>query len=160
MWDSGKVLSAQSVNVVYAGAPLESGKTYYWKVRVWDNQGRVSPYSRPATFEMGLLKPDDWKSGWYGCDVVDTALENPAIYGPMCRSVAPTSQTVRAPRQYLVHPLVFLQPALAFPPPDEQLGRLDVAERCLVDRAPAGQDCQIQARSGDLTIPLERFWIY
>jgi len=68
MWNSGQVPSAQSVNVVYAGAPLESGQTYYWKVRVWDNQGRVSPYSQPATFEMGLLESDDWKSGWYGCD--------------------------------------------------------------------------------------------
>ena len=27
-WDSGKVQSAQSVNVVYAGARLESGQTY------------------------------------------------------------------------------------------------------------------------------------
>ena len=29
IWDSGKVDSSQSVNVEYAGKPLESGKVYY-----------------------------------------------------------------------------------------------------------------------------------
>ena len=64
MWDSGKVNSNQSVNVEYAGKPLESGKIYYWKVRWWDDKGRVSPYSKVAKFEMGLLKPEDWKAKW------------------------------------------------------------------------------------------------
>ena len=64
VWDSGKVYSSQSVNVEYAGKPLESGKTYYWKVRWWDDKGYVSPWSRTAKFEMGLLKPEDWKAKW------------------------------------------------------------------------------------------------
>src|SRR5690554_6667173 len=36
VWDSGKVNSDQSVHVPYAGTDLESGKTYYWRVRIWD----------------------------------------------------------------------------------------------------------------------------
>ncbi|MEM2704395.1 MAG: alpha-L-rhamnosidase N-terminal domain-containing protein, partial [Candidatus Bathyarchaeia archaeon] len=64
MWDSGKVDSSQSVNVEYAGKPLESGKVYYWKVRWWDDKGQVSSWSRTARFEMGLLKPEDWKAKW------------------------------------------------------------------------------------------------
>ncbi len=63
-WDSGKVASGQSINVLYEGSSLESGKTYYWKVRAWDKDGRMSSWSRVATFEMGLLKPDDWKGKW------------------------------------------------------------------------------------------------
>ena len=63
-WDSGKVASEKSINVPYEGGPLESGKTYYWKVRVWDKDGKVSPWSKVATFEMGLLNPDDWRGGW------------------------------------------------------------------------------------------------
>jgi len=63
-WDSGKVISEQSINVVYKGDALESGKTYYWKVRVWDKDGEVSPYSKTAIFEMGLLKREDWKAQW------------------------------------------------------------------------------------------------
>jgi alpha-L-rhamnosidase len=64
LWDSGKVESDQSVNVVYAGNTLESGKTYYWKVRVWDKDGQASPYSAVAMFEMGLLRPEDWQGNW------------------------------------------------------------------------------------------------
>jgi len=63
-WDSGKVKSRRSVNIEYDGDPLESRKTYYWKVRWWDDKGRVSPYSEIATFEMGLLKQSDWKAKW------------------------------------------------------------------------------------------------
>lgn len=63
-WDSGKVSSDNSIQVVYGGQPLESGHRYYWKVRYWDKQGRVSPYSKPAWFEMGLLSREEWKGQW------------------------------------------------------------------------------------------------
>jgi len=66
MWNSGKVNSEQSVNVIYEGNPLESGKTYYWRVRWWDKNNEVSPYSEIATFEMGLLGADDWRGQWIG----------------------------------------------------------------------------------------------
>jgi alpha-L-rhamnosidase len=63
-WDSGRVPSSQSIQVVYAGKPLESGRAYYWIVRTWDTQGSASPYSLPARFEMGLLSPQEWKAQW------------------------------------------------------------------------------------------------
>jgi len=63
-WASGKVISTQSVNICYSGATLESGKTYYWKVRAWDKDEKVSPWSKMAMFEMGLMKPGDWKAKW------------------------------------------------------------------------------------------------
>jgi len=66
MWDSGKVATDQSVNVVYRGDPLQSSRTYYWKVRTWDKNGQVSPYSEVATFEMGLLGKDGWQDEWIG----------------------------------------------------------------------------------------------
>ncbi|MDP6636350.1 MAG: hypothetical protein QGG42_15725, partial [Phycisphaerae bacterium] len=65
-WDSGKVNSNRSVNVEYRGKPLTSDEQCYWKVRVWDHQGRPSTWSRPASFEMGLLKQSDWKGKWIG----------------------------------------------------------------------------------------------
>ena len=65
-WDSGKVRSAQSVNVAYEGSELASGETCWWKVRVWDKDGKVSAWSPPATFEMGLLKGGDWEGRWIG----------------------------------------------------------------------------------------------
>ena len=57
VWDSGKILSDQSQNVEYGGKPLVSGIRYDWKVRVWDNWGKVSGWSKPAWWIMGLLKP-------------------------------------------------------------------------------------------------------
>jgi len=65
-WDSGKVNSDRSVNVEYRGKALSSDEQCYWKVRVWDHQGRPSTWSRPASFEMGLMEQSDWKGQWIG----------------------------------------------------------------------------------------------
>jgi alpha-L-rhamnosidase len=64
VWDSGKMASEDSTQVVYKGEPLSSGKTYYWKVRYWDSAGNASPYSALAKFDMGLLARDEWKGQW------------------------------------------------------------------------------------------------
>jgi alpha-L-rhamnosidase len=65
-WDSGKVNSDRSVNVEYRGKPLASGEKCYWKVRVWDKQGRPSTWSQPGSFEMGLMEQSDWNGQWIG----------------------------------------------------------------------------------------------
>ncbi|MBT8045061.1 MAG: family 78 glycoside hydrolase catalytic domain, partial [Verrucomicrobiae bacterium] len=64
LWDSGKVVSGESLNNAYAGRALESNRSARWKVRVWDKDGKVSAWSREATFSMGLLEPSDWKGEW------------------------------------------------------------------------------------------------
>jgi len=65
-WDSGKVDSDDSVSIEYQGKPLVSREKCWWKVRVWDTHGKASPWSPPATFEMGLLHESDWKGQWIG----------------------------------------------------------------------------------------------
>jgi len=52
-WDSGMVNSDRSVNVEYRGKALSSDEQCYWKVRVWDHQGRPSTWSRPARWARG-----------------------------------------------------------------------------------------------------------
>jgi alpha-L-rhamnosidase len=64
IWNSGKVQSGQSVQVVYQGPALQSGRRYYWQVSIDDNKGRHSAWSERAWFQMGLLKPGDWKAQW------------------------------------------------------------------------------------------------
>ena len=64
LWDSGKVASDESIQVEYAGKPLESRTRCHWKVRVWDRDGKALPFSAAACWEMGLLKPDDWRAKW------------------------------------------------------------------------------------------------
>ncbi len=63
-WQSGKVNSGESVLQTYAGSALQSGKRYYWQVKVWDADKNESAWSTPAYFEMGLLQPQDWKAQW------------------------------------------------------------------------------------------------
>lgn len=66
LWDSGRVDSSQSTWVEYSGKPLGSGTQVYWKVRVWDEAGKASPWSTTATWSMGLLQPSDWHAKWIG----------------------------------------------------------------------------------------------
>ena len=52
IWYSGKVDSKETIHIVYAGGPLQSGTRYFWKVRVWDKDGEASAWSKPAFWEM------------------------------------------------------------------------------------------------------------
>jgi alpha-L-rhamnosidase len=60
MWNSGQIKSEQSIHVKYAGKPLIAGKTYYWKLRVWNKTGKPSGWSKVAWWQMGLLTASDW----------------------------------------------------------------------------------------------------
>jgi len=64
VWNSGKINSSESVGIGYAGPKLESRQRYYWKVRVWDAQGRPADSAESAWWEMGLLTRADWKAQW------------------------------------------------------------------------------------------------
>ncbi len=66
IWDSGKITSTKSTQVVFAGKALESGKSYFWKVRAWDRDGRESAWSAAARFDTGLFSKGDWKGSWIG----------------------------------------------------------------------------------------------
>jgi alpha-L-rhamnosidase len=71
-WDSGKVDTHQSSQVVYAGKALALRTICYWKVKVWNVAGAVagaaagkeSAWSQPAQWSMGMLKPEDWSAKW------------------------------------------------------------------------------------------------
>jgi len=64
LWDTRKVESDQSAFVEYAGKRLTSEMRCYWKVRVWDQNGKPSDWSENAFWTMGLLNEGDWKGKW------------------------------------------------------------------------------------------------
>ena len=66
LWDSGKVVSDNSAQVLYSGQPLASRRRCYWKVRIWDRHDKSSAWSPSAYWTMGLLSEADWKGGWIG----------------------------------------------------------------------------------------------
>ena len=64
LWDSGKVVSGTSIGISYQGRPLTTAQRIHWKVRVWDEKGQATPWSTPARWSMGKLKPEDWMAKW------------------------------------------------------------------------------------------------
>jgi alpha-L-rhamnosidase len=69
IWNSGRVESNECLYIPYSGAPLLSVQKYWWKVRVWDEQGRKSAWSIPANWTMGLVSEEDWKGKWIASDL-------------------------------------------------------------------------------------------
>jgi len=65
VWDSGKVLSSDCSCIV-PPFKLESRKEYFWKVKLWNQDGLSSPWSEVSTFEAALVNQSDWEGGWLG----------------------------------------------------------------------------------------------
>lgn len=68
LWDSGMVLSSETVGIPYDGKTLVSRQSCWWKVKIWDQDGKESSWSKPAFWSMGLLNPGDWSAQWIGLD--------------------------------------------------------------------------------------------
>ena len=78
-WDTQKVTEVNLNQLKYSGKPIETGKKYYWKVRVWNKEGNISEWSKPDWFVAGVMKKEDWKAKWITC------LNLPEISMPLFR---------------------------------------------------------------------------
>jgi len=63
IWDSGKVVSSESVLINYDGTPLRSNTTYFWQVMIWIGD-EPSLWSDPARFSTGLFAQEEWQAKW------------------------------------------------------------------------------------------------
>ncbi len=94
LWDSGKVKSAQTLGVRYAGKPLQSGTRCFWRVQVWDSKDQALPVSAPSFWQMGLLRQSDWRAQWISAqtprDVKVDGLTLPPV--PMLRKMFTVSK--------------------------------------------------------------------
>jgi arylsulfatase A-like enzyme len=52
LWDTREVRSAQHEQIGYMGKPLARGRTYFWKVRVWDGANRTRDYAESVAFRV------------------------------------------------------------------------------------------------------------
>ena len=99
LWNSGKVESDQSVNVAYGGPVLKSMQRVYWQVRVWDNNNKVSAWSQPAYWEMGILEPGTWNASWINMGSAnDTLKVRPCQY---FRKEFSTNKKIKSARIYV-----------------------------------------------------------
>lgn len=97
-WQTGKVASDQSAFISYSGTPLKAKQLYYWQVRAWDNKGNTSPWSKPASFESGLLTADNWKASWIEPAIPGDSTGCPA---PILRKEFELKKAVKAARLYI-----------------------------------------------------------
>ncbi len=81
LWATGRVSGSESVNVEYGGPEPKSMQRFYWQVRVWDNSGKVSKWSEPSFWEMGIMNKDEWSASWISMpDEPETEESKPAQY--------------------------------------------------------------------------------
>ena len=99
IWDSGKIISDASTQVVYEGPALASRTKYFWQVRIWDHRGQASAWSPVASWEMGLLLKSDWQGSWIQSSLpMDPAQSNPS---PMLRKEFTLKGAVASARAYV-----------------------------------------------------------
>jgi len=55
-WDSGKTNGNETFGIKWHGSKLQSFNKYYWKVRAWDRDGKVSKWSTVASFITGSFE--------------------------------------------------------------------------------------------------------
>jgi alpha-L-rhamnosidase len=71
VWESGRISSSKSTGVSYDGPSLQPERRYFWRVRVWDQNGDEYPPSDVAWWETGLLDSQNWRSKWIGYEEVE-----------------------------------------------------------------------------------------
>ncbi len=64
LWDSGKVLSAQTRQIEYAGPDLQSDRVHNWTVMVWDEADTPTDWAETQQFFTGLMQQEDWQADW------------------------------------------------------------------------------------------------
>jgi len=94
VWDSGKVLSDQSIHVEYAGATVKPWTRYYYKVQVWDSKGRWA-WSPVQYWETGFIG-EKWIAEWIASE--EEHLETRAC--PLLRTVFEVREKVKIARIY------------------------------------------------------------
>lgn len=81
LWDSGKIKSDRTNQIVYEGKDIHSGELCCWKVFAWDKAGVRHEPSETAFWSMGLLNEEDWEASWIGMELAPRFL-NPEKLTP------------------------------------------------------------------------------
>ncbi len=104
IWDTKKIVSNQTIQIEYKGKNLSSEMIYFWKVRVWDEDGNLSDWSEPSHWEMGLLNQSDWIAEWINDggrnpeNIEEFYADNPA---PLFRQDFKLEKNIKKARLYI-----------------------------------------------------------
>ncbi|MCA0957672.1 glycoside hydrolase family 78 protein [Muricauda ruestringensis] len=104
IWDSGKVSSHDTNQVVFAGDDLISNTDYFWKVKIWDESNQESDWSEPGHWSMGLLNFSDWQGQFISHDVgYDTTDKYDSLYLPPARYLRKSFQITKKIKRATVY---------------------------------------------------------
>jgi alpha-L-rhamnosidase len=98
VWQTDKVNSDSSVQVIYKGSPLKSGTQYSWKLRVWDNNNKASQWSEAGYFTTALLNSTEWKAQWITPGYKEDSVMRPS---PYFRKEFSTSKKIKNATAYI-----------------------------------------------------------
>lgn len=94
IWDTGKQ-SKSDIIVSYSGKKLIPKTKYFWKVKVWDSNGKSSS-SHIAAFETGMMGASNWKGSWIS-DYQDIHYKA----APYFRKAFQIKKTIQSARAYI-----------------------------------------------------------
>jgi alpha-L-rhamnosidase len=97
--DTGKWRTDQSHLVEVPSLVFSSRERVFWRVRVWDEEDRASPFSQASWFEYGLLNQDDWEAQWIQSEVAGDQWEGAPC--PFFRREFSLSESVISGRLYI-----------------------------------------------------------
>jgi alpha-L-rhamnosidase len=104
LWSTGKISSTQNIQIEYKGPALQPFTRYYWKVRVYDQNGEPSPWSKIAWFETAMLRAEDWQAQWIN-DGSQLPAEEEKYYAddpmPLFRKAFNASKKLNSARLYI-----------------------------------------------------------
>ncbi|MBS0664287.1 MAG: glycoside hydrolase family 78 protein [Verrucomicrobia bacterium] len=98
LWDSGRVRSDATNQIVYRGQALSSRQRAWWRVEVWDEKNRRSE-SAVAFWEAGLLARTDWTATWIGAALAGGP--ETGTHSPYLRTIFNVGKKVAAARLYV-----------------------------------------------------------
>ncbi|MHA6485047.1 family 78 glycoside hydrolase catalytic domain [Paenibacillus sp. strain BS8-2] len=98
LWETGKVVSDQSVHIEIKDLVTRSCKRYYYRVRVWDGEGSQSDWSETAYWETGKFKGDTWQAEWITAPLEQLPIE--AEQTPLLRKTFNLKDSVKRARIY------------------------------------------------------------
>lgn len=98
IWDSGEVKSERSIHIELKGFEVVSRKRYYYRVQVWNQEGKSTGWSNIFFWEMGILQQEKWEAQWISAPK-DLELRN-SEQSPMFRRKFFLDSAVKSARIY------------------------------------------------------------
>ena len=106
LWDSGIIVSDDCIDIPLGSTALRSTTQVFWKVQVWDNDGKASDWSNTASFSIGLLNSEDWLGSWIGidrpCGDDDPDIEHRRISARFLRHEFKTEKKIQRATAYII----------------------------------------------------------